>query len=400
MPQVSIIIPTRNRSHLLEHALRSALAQDYDDFEVVVSNNGSSDSTREVAHSLATSRTRYLETPRTLGMPDHWEWALSQAAGRYFLFLCDDDVLAPTFLTRTTEVLERTGVGAVTCASATYTHPTWPVTCERNVLTVGVSTGHTVFCESDRVLEEVFSSLRYWCTPRCNNSLTRRDIALRIQDSTGRFFHAPSPDFTSCWLVLASTPRYCYIDEPLLVFGLAKESIGTSTASRRDEATLAFRAELAEEIFRFSPVRNYTIANNVAETLLLARSILPAELGRRQIDTSAFFLACRDDLERLGSNGIDVREELEELYSYLRHQSVRTKLAVWRRASFRRLRESPIGPSLQGLKRALLGPPPVDVDHSGRSVRFSGEAEGFTDASKCALHVTRLAARVRLEAAF
>ena len=47
-PLFSIVIPTHNRGHLLGNALRSALAQDFDDYEIVVVANGCSDNTREV----------------------------------------------------------------------------------------------------------------------------------------------------------------------------------------------------------------------------------------------------------------------------------------------------------------------------------------------------------------
>ena len=50
-PLFSVVIPTRNRGHLLRHALHTALNQTFDDYEIVVSDNNSSDATPQVTRS-------------------------------------------------------------------------------------------------------------------------------------------------------------------------------------------------------------------------------------------------------------------------------------------------------------------------------------------------------------
>ena len=61
-PLFSIVIPTYNRSELVQGAVRSILDQTFDDYEVVVSDNCSQDYTRDVIEGFQYPRVRYVRT--------------------------------------------------------------------------------------------------------------------------------------------------------------------------------------------------------------------------------------------------------------------------------------------------------------------------------------------------
>ena len=63
MPQVSVIIPTHNRAGLLSAAVQSVLAQTFQDFEIIIVDDCSSDGTRAVVQRFADCRIRYLRHP-------------------------------------------------------------------------------------------------------------------------------------------------------------------------------------------------------------------------------------------------------------------------------------------------------------------------------------------------
>src|SRR5579864_6108710 len=106
-PLFSIIIPTRNRASLLQYALLSAARQDFDDYEIIVSDNHSEDATPEVVHRFGEGRVRYARANRALSMPDSWEFALSHARGEYVTYLCDDDAIRPLLLQKLADTLSR-----------------------------------------------------------------------------------------------------------------------------------------------------------------------------------------------------------------------------------------------------------------------------------------------------
>ncbi|MDE2490919.1 MAG: glycosyltransferase family 2 protein [Elusimicrobia bacterium] len=91
----SILIPTYNRAHSLGQTIKSALAQDYPDFEVIVSDNASEDATRGVvAPFLSDPRFVYRRNETNIGLFPNWARLLYEhASGDYALFLPDDDCL-------------------------------------------------------------------------------------------------------------------------------------------------------------------------------------------------------------------------------------------------------------------------------------------------------------------
>ena len=94
-PKVTIAIPTLNRVEYLRLALRSALGQTYDNLEVVVSNNASTDETASFLTGCLDPRLRVLQQAETLSMTENWNACLNAATGEYFLLLSDDDLLEP-----------------------------------------------------------------------------------------------------------------------------------------------------------------------------------------------------------------------------------------------------------------------------------------------------------------
>ncbi len=93
--KVSIIIPTFNRDKYLTRAVSSALAQDYNDMEVIVSDNDSTDDTGVVVESfMDDKRFKYFKNSKNLGMAPNWRKALNEyATGDFFIILSDDDYL-------------------------------------------------------------------------------------------------------------------------------------------------------------------------------------------------------------------------------------------------------------------------------------------------------------------
>src|SRR4051794_3113068 len=94
-PRFSVVVPTRERAATLRSCLRTCLAQDFDDYEVLVCDNFSSPATAEVVRELACPRLRYLRAPEPLAMANNWDLALSQTTGEYLVVLGDDDGLLP-----------------------------------------------------------------------------------------------------------------------------------------------------------------------------------------------------------------------------------------------------------------------------------------------------------------
>lgn len=97
MPEFSIIIPTYNGSKFLERAINSVLGQDFNNFEIIIVDDGSTDSTPEI---IARQTKQFPETIISLSQQNSGPGAARNrgahaARGNYLLFLDDDDELIP-----------------------------------------------------------------------------------------------------------------------------------------------------------------------------------------------------------------------------------------------------------------------------------------------------------------
>lgn len=96
-PLVSICIPTYNGENYIAEALASAFAQSYPNLEIIVSDDGSTDKTIEIAQSFQTKTTLDFKIilHRNYGLAQNWNFCVSQVKGKYLKFLFQDDLLEP-----------------------------------------------------------------------------------------------------------------------------------------------------------------------------------------------------------------------------------------------------------------------------------------------------------------
>jgi glycosyltransferase involved in cell wall biosynthesis len=99
-PFFSIVIPTYNRAGLLRRVLRSLQDQKFEDVEIIVSDNASTDDTPAVVREFGYEELQYYRQESNIGPAANFESALSHARGCYVIFHQDDDLLHPEFLRR------------------------------------------------------------------------------------------------------------------------------------------------------------------------------------------------------------------------------------------------------------------------------------------------------------
>jgi len=103
MPQVSVIIPTFSRAEVLPIAIRSVLNQTFQDLEILIVDDGSSDTTQAVVKSFDDDRIHYIRHPKPRGGAAARNTGIAHSRGEYVAFLDDDDEWNPEKLTRQVE---------------------------------------------------------------------------------------------------------------------------------------------------------------------------------------------------------------------------------------------------------------------------------------------------------
>lgn len=107
-PRVSVGLPVYNGERFVGQAVESVLAQTFEDFELIISDNGSSDATEEICRSYAARdpRVRYARGKTNRGAAWNFGRVFELAAGEYFKWIAADDVCGSQFLHRCVEALD------------------------------------------------------------------------------------------------------------------------------------------------------------------------------------------------------------------------------------------------------------------------------------------------------
>lgn len=109
MPRVTLGMPVYNGTRFLDETLRALLAQSYKDFELVISDNASTDATGDVCRRYAAtdSRIRYYRENENRGAAWNYNRVVELATGEYFKWAAHDDLITSDYLEKCVSVLDR-----------------------------------------------------------------------------------------------------------------------------------------------------------------------------------------------------------------------------------------------------------------------------------------------------
>ena len=201
-PKISVCIPTYNRAPLLGPFLAAIFEQTLTDFEVIVSDNCSTDATAEIVAKRVDPRLRYYRHNTNIGPFPNMNFLLERARGEYICIVHDDDVYAPEFLERESGVLDRhPSVGMVHCAV-------------HEVDTDGTRRQIVRAYPTDRVLDGRQEFVRYLQGHNvcCSSVMARRTLYRDAGPFDARYLCA---DFLM-WIKFALRADVAYVAEPLV----------------------------------------------------------------------------------------------------------------------------------------------------------------------------------------
>lgn len=246
-PRFSVIIPTKDRAEYLRHTLRTCTLQDYDNLEVIVSDDGSEDSTREVVESATRKdpRIRYVSPGGCVGMRDNFEFALNQVKPGFVIALGGDDGLLPYGIQGMLEMLNETRQELLAWPSPLFSYPfargaTGQVAIYWNQ--------KTKIIESEGFLRRQAQHLHYLSDIESpmfyvkGVTSTRLVDRVRSRSADGRFYSCPTPDGYSGIVLAGEVPSYAFSGRPFAMYGLSPTSqglgylAGNEQAKKRSEA--------------------------------------------------------------------------------------------------------------------------------------------------------------------
>lgn len=233
----SICVPTRNRADTLYYCLKTLLHQDVENYEIIVSDNSDpakSEATKSVIDRLGSNKVKYHKPDHVLSMTENFEFALNKAAGKYVLFLGDDDGLVLNSLGYITSKIGEKSPDIIKSPNIVYYWPS-SIIIDYTSLTYPIRRPDMILAGKE-VLEQVASfDLCYNALPMIYYSFVKRDIIDKILDQKGTFFQdAVSPDIYSGIMLSHYSETFLLTEKPFTIAGLSEKSNGSISMREPD----------------------------------------------------------------------------------------------------------------------------------------------------------------------
>ena len=361
----------------MRFAVASALAQNYDDFEVVVCDNNSTDDTAMLLSTVSDPRLRVVRSDRTLSMPENWELAVSHARGEYVTILADDCFLLPHLIRTAVNELLGHDLDVAVWQFCAYFDNTWVEKGRRNIVYVPNLTGHVTVAESSTALRRLFDFDQSVMTsiPKVLNSLCHRDVLRDVIVSQGRVFVPSCPDYSSAAAIMLHRPQYLLIDRALYLDGVTTASVGASASFNMSASAQVMLSEFSESVDELLFLGVPTSPSGVAASLQAMSARYPDRCG--PLNEVAVLGEIVDRLVKIEGNGGRVVDDWQKVKRHIRTLPARDR----RRLLGRRLRSR----ATWAVMRRVRNSARLERLETLRNVRIiDGRTWGFTNIQECA----------------
>ena len=242
----SVLIPTRNRLKYLQYAIETVLKQDYADWELIVSDNNSSEDIEGYICSLNDLRIKYYRTDQFVPVTDNWNNALHKSSGEYVIMLGDDDALMKGYFSAIARITEEFNApDFIYTSSFIYAYPgvikefpeghLW-----RDCHSISSST-EPFWIGRQEALHLVQSSMNFRMLFPYNmqHSAINRKFIDALKDK-GEFFQSPYPDFYATNVMFLKAKRIVIYQRPLVTIGITQSSYGFFHFNKKEKQGMEF----------------------------------------------------------------------------------------------------------------------------------------------------------------
>lgn len=228
----SIVIPTYNRCQVLISSIKTVLSQNYSNFELIISDNHSTDNTAKYIQNMDDKRLVYTKPNRHCCMAMNWEHGISIAQGDYIFVLGDDDGLVEGALSEVAKIIDAHPTKAICWKKSNYA---WPNSASKSN-TAWVNTKKKSYRLKSKstlyLLAKGYSHYSY--LPSLYNSFIHKGVIenIKAKSEISVFFGSNSPDIYSGIVVASAIDTYIYCEQSFSVSGSSNFSNGNAIYSK------------------------------------------------------------------------------------------------------------------------------------------------------------------------
>lgn len=240
-PIFTIIIPVKNRSEYLADTIRTCMMQNYENLQIIVSDDASSDNTQKVVENLIEEdkRIKYFRHENPIGMRENFEFAISQVDSGYLIALGGDDGLLPDGIENMYKILKETNLQLLTWPAALYSFP--GVVDSDGGLIIYHKRGLKII-DSNHFLNNQSKNLWYLNDIECPmfyvKGVVDVELVKRVKERSfdGSFYSCATPDGFSGIVLAGEVEKYVFSGEPFSIFGMSSSSQGLAYLSNDEKA--------------------------------------------------------------------------------------------------------------------------------------------------------------------
>ena len=220
-PEITIIVPVYNVSEYLVDCLYSIQAQSYENFEVLVINDESTDNSAEICQSFAKQdhRFKYFSVSHR-GLSEIRNFGLKRARGRYISFIDSDDKVSPHFLDIMHNVIENEHSDIVVCQVKKFIHGTSVVFTKTEKVRKSLVTNSFTFFQASLFLNTSDQTLLYQGAI-VTNKLYKREIVEGVDFKTT----LGAEDEIFLYDIISRVKKVVYLDSKLLYYRVRYNSL-------------------------------------------------------------------------------------------------------------------------------------------------------------------------------
>lgn len=244
----SVLLPTRNRLELLRLAVETVRRQDYDNWEIVVSDNASNEDIRGFIDTLADDRISYIRSESLIPVTDNWNLALSHCTGDYIIMLGDDDGLLPGYFSYALKLIETYEHPEVLYTGALlYAYPGvlpdapdgFVRSYEERSIFKGSKAAFMLAKEEAREYVDASLDFRVKFDYNMQFFLVSRAAVNSLQ-AYGSFYQSPYPDYYAANALLYLAQSVLVVPRPMVAIGISPKSFGYYYFNNQESTGTAF----------------------------------------------------------------------------------------------------------------------------------------------------------------
>ena len=230
----SVLLPTRNRLDLLQYAVETVRRQNYENWEIIISDNDSEQNISGYVENLREERIKYYRTNKFISVTDNWNNAIEKASGDYIIMLGDDDCILKNFFSIISNLVSSFNhPDAIYTKSLLYAYPGaipgYPNGFIRSYdyAPFFKLSDHPFILDRQTARDLVEDSMNFRMTYTYNMQHTiLKHSFIDSLAGKGPFFQSPYPDFYATNVVFLMAERILISPIPLVVVGISTKSFG------------------------------------------------------------------------------------------------------------------------------------------------------------------------------